>query len=89
MSFANWLKNFFFSQAIQYKVTDQVYLDIEQNDQRLGKIVVGLFGEITPITVKNFVTIAGKGVDGNTYAGSKFHRVIPKFMIQGMVIKCV
>lgn len=72
-----------YGQAIQYKVTDQVYLDIEQNDQRLGRIVLGLFGEITPITVKNFVTIAGKGVDGNTYAGSKFHRVIPKFMIQG------
>lgn len=46
--------------------------------------MLGLFGEITPITVKNFVTIAGKGVDGNTYAGSKFHRVIPKFMIQGI-----
>lgn len=75
-------------QGIQYKVTDQVYLDVMHGDESLGRIVIGLFGEITPVTSKNFIQIAKKGIDGNTYAGSRFHRVIPKFMIQGIQGVC-
>ncbi|XP_067007142.1 uncharacterized protein [Anabrus simplex] len=69
--------------ATKYKVTEQVYFDVSSGDEELGRIVIGLFGDIAPKTVKNFVTIATEGVDGNTYAGSRFHRVIKKFMIQG------
>ncbi|XP_069698304.1 peptidyl-prolyl cis-trans isomerase 6-like [Periplaneta americana] len=70
-------------QAAEYKVTDQVYFDVSIGGEPAGKIVIGLFGEVVPKTVKNFLTIASEGIDGKTYANSKFHRVIKKFMIQG------
>ncbi|XP_043288594.1 peptidyl-prolyl cis-trans isomerase 6-like [Venturia canescens] len=71
------------AQGANYKVTDQVYLDIMIDDYPAGRIVIGLFGETAPKTVKNFLTIATKGIEGRTYSGSNFHRVIKKFMIQG------
>jgi peptidyl-prolyl cis-trans isomerase B (cyclophilin B) len=70
-------------QAEQYKVTDQVYFDISIGGENGGRIVIGLFGDIVPKTVKNFMTIASEGIDGKTYAKSEFHRIITKFMIQG------
>jgi peptidyl-prolyl cis-trans isomerase B (cyclophilin B) len=45
----------------------------------LGDIKVELYPEIAPITVENFVKLAGQGF----YNGLTFHRVIPGFMIQG------
>ncbi|GCF94800.1 peptidyl-prolyl cis-trans isomerase [Enterococcus florum] len=45
----------------------------------MGEIVVQLFPEEAPKTVKNFVELAKKGY----YDGVIFHRVIPDFMIQG------
>lgn len=44
-----------------------------------GNIVIELDAKNTPITVNNFVTLAKK----KFYDGTIFHRVIPKFMIQG------
>lgn len=66
-----------------YKVTHEVFFDITQEGESLGRIVIGLFGEDVPKTVRNFRTIATKGINGLTYAGSKFHRIIPRFIIQG------
>jgi cyclophilin family peptidyl-prolyl cis-trans isomerase len=44
-----------------------------------GDIAVELFGELSPITVNNFLNLAQAGY----YDGVGFHRVIPEFMIQG------
>lgn len=70
-------------QGLEYKVTKQVYFDVKQGKEDFGRIVIGLFGEIAPKTVKNFAYIALRGINGKTYTGTSFHRVIPRFMIQG------
>lgn len=44
-----------------------------------GNIEMELFEKDAPKTVANFLDLAGKGF----YDGTKFHRVIPDFMIQG------
>jgi Peptidyl-prolyl cis-trans isomerase (rotamase) - cyclophilin family len=60
-----------------------VYFDISIGGEQVGRILIGLFGDTVPKTVKNFMTIASEGIDGKTYANTKFHRVINRFMIQG------
>lgn len=44
-----------------------------------GEIDIRFFSDVAPNTVKNFIDLAKKGF----YNGTKFHRVIPGFMIQG------
>ncbi len=44
-----------------------------------GTITAELYGEAAPITVANFVKLAGEGF----YDGLTFHRIIDGFMIQG------
>lgn len=48
-------------------------------DTALGTIEVELFADEAPNTVANFEKLANSGF----YDGTKFHRVIPNFMIQG------
>lgn len=52
-----------------------VTIEMENGNQ----IKVELYPEVAPETVKNFVSLVGKGF----YDGIIFHRVIPGFMIQG------
>ena len=44
-----------------------------------GEIHIRFFPDVAPNHVKNFIDLAQKGF----YNGTKFHRVIPGFMIQG------
>ncbi|KAA9239246.1 MULTISPECIES: peptidylprolyl isomerase [Aerococcus] len=63
------------------------YLQLESNDQNptatikttLGDIILTLYPEVAPKTVKNFIELSRSGY----YDGVIFHRVIPNFMIQG------
>jgi len=45
----------------------------------LGKIKIKLYNEDSPVTVNNFLKLASE----KFYDGTKFHRVIKDFMIQG------
>ncbi|KAJ8683923.1 hypothetical protein QAD02_019715 [Eretmocerus hayati] len=64
------------------KVTDKVWFDIKTGDGQPQRVEIGLFGEDVPKTVRNFFELAQKPA-GEGYKGSKFHRVIKNFMIQG------
>ncbi|CAG9759694.1 unnamed protein product [Ceutorhynchus assimilis] len=64
------------------KVTEKVWFDITIGGEAAGRLEVGLFGNTVPKTAENFKQLALKPA-GEGYKGSKFHRVIKEFMIQG------
>lgn len=72
-----------------YEITHRVYLDVDIDKQRIGRITIGLYGEVVPRTVENFRALCtgefGKAKNGKLlhYKGTPFHRIIPGFMIQG------
>jgi peptidylprolyl isomerase len=76
----------------QAAITSKAFFDVSIDNHPAGRIVIGMYGDVVPKTVKNFEalcegTMATMGNNSkNTqlaYAGSSFHRVIPRFMIQG------
>lgn len=64
----------FTGSAIAEDINPKVVLETSK-----GKIVLELYPDQAPETVKNFLSY----VDANFYDGTIFHRVIAKFMIQG------
>ncbi len=71
------------------KVTGKCFFDIQIGKEPPQKVVIGVFGEVVPKTAENFMALCrgdkGKNKNGVAlrYEGSKFHRVIPNFMLQG------
>lgn len=66
------------------------FFDIEIDTRPAGRIVFELYDDITPLTSKNFLALCtgSHGIGKHSgkplhYKGSKFHRIIPEFMVQG------
>eukprot|EP00854_Cymbomonas_tetramitiformis_P007466 gene7466-8891_t len=63
-----------------------VYFDMQigrgSDGVKLGRIVMELKEDVAPKTAENFKAMC-TAPEGNGYAGSRFHRVIPSFMCQG------
>lgn len=69
--------------SAHFKVTSQVYIDVSKDNEPIGRLTIGLFGEDAPKTIENFRHICIHGINGKTYAGTTFHRVVDKLIIQG------
>ena len=60
----------------------RVFFDISINGVSAGRIVFKLYNDITPKTAQNFLELS-TGQNGFGYRGSRMHRIVPDFMVQG------
>ena len=64
-----------------YDMTDRAYLDFSYDGQPAGRVEIGLFGDVAPMTVGNFKGL----VEGQSFGGyndSVVHRVEPGYVMQ-------
>ncbi|KAJ8900850.1 hypothetical protein NDN08_000149 [Rhodosorus marinus] len=65
-------------------ITNTVWMDIKADDELLGRLEVGLFGEVVPLSAENFLQFV-KCPFGPKRCLRKdgFHRLVKNFVIQG------
>ena len=68
------------SRVLQFDITVST-TDDDAQPEELGTIVFNLYDKQVPLTARNFRELAMREEGG--YKDSKFHRVIPEFMLQG------
>ncbi|CAO4380814.1 unnamed protein product [Caenorhabditis nigoni] len=67
----------------------KVFFDVTIGEEPAGRVTMELFNDVVPKTAENFRALCtgekGVGKQGVPlhFKGSKFHRIIPEFMIQG------
>ncbi len=71
-------------QRQQARVTDKAYFDVSVGDDttNTSRIVIALFGEVVPETVKNFKALV-TGEKGFGYQGTTFYRIVKDLQISG------
>lgn len=63
-------------------VTDRVWLKVKAGDSE-ETMVIALYGKDCPKTVENFLALCDSTSPAFGFRGSRFHRIIPDFMLQG------
>ncbi|CAI2177828.1 17347_t:CDS:2 [Funneliformis geosporum] len=63
-------------------VNPKCFFEVAAGGKHLGRIEFELRADVVPLTAENFKALCS-GEKGYGYKGSKFHRVIPQFMLQG------
>ncbi|RWS20297.1 cyclophilin B precursor-like protein [Leptotrombidium deliense] len=83
-TFANYYLSYWFKKAKSVYATHTVKFDVSYKNNSMGSITLALFGTVAPKTVKNFLAFSeDHGYNGMSFKGTRFHRVIRNFMIQG------
>ncbi|BAM39762.1 putative peptidyl-prolyl cis-trans isomerase taCyP [Theileria orientalis strain Shintoku] len=69
-----------------HKITHHVHLGVQTDNNPQETLVLGMYGDLVPKTVKNFLAFCtGTEIEGKSYSyvNVPFHRIIPNFMVQG------